>query len=41
VYYAGLIEQSLNINVVTIVTDRCPKILLDSRRFKIENDVDL
>jgi hypothetical protein len=42
VYYAGIIEeQSLDIDVVMIVTDRCQKICVDQRRFKIENDVDL
>jgi hypothetical protein len=41
VYYAGLIEVELNINVVTIITDRCRKIPLDQRRFTIKNNVDL
>jgi hypothetical protein len=41
VYYTGLIEKQLKINLVTIVTDRCLKIEMDKKRFTIENNVDL
>jgi hypothetical protein len=35
VFYLGLMEQCADIDVVAVVTDRCSKIGLDSRRFKM------
>jgi hypothetical protein len=41
VYYIGLLEQKLDIEVVTLVTDRCTKIVKEKNYFKIDNKVDL
>jgi hypothetical protein len=41
VYYLGLIEKKLNIDVVALVTDRCTKIVKHKNYFKIDNQVDL
>jgi hypothetical protein len=41
VFYLGLIAQFVDIDVVTVVTDRCLKISVDSKRFKINNKTDL
>jgi hypothetical protein len=35
VFYLGMMEQCVDIDVVAVVTDHCRKIGLDSRRFKM------
>jgi hypothetical protein len=42
VYYLGLLEQQcVDINVVAIIKDRCMKMELDSKRFKMNNKTEL
>jgi hypothetical protein len=41
IYYAGLIEKNLDIKIELIVTDRCPLIIKDTKKYVIKNDVDL
>jgi hypothetical protein len=36
-----LLKKNLDITIEIIVTDRCPMILRDTKKFVIKNDVDL
>jgi hypothetical protein len=41
VFYTGLIEKKFEITIATNVTDRCATIIMDEKKFIIENEVDL
>jgi hypothetical protein len=41
VYYLGLIEKNLKMDLIVFITDRCSKIGSDSKKFKIINQTNL